>query len=202
LVHRIGFEQTDTTSLCILYGSGQELTGDPASAVRRRYNKADDRPNRLFVNGLHDWRLLQLCEVFSRTKRDPAYRRVPFVTDESGGWILQRQGLQFLSAACALSLTRSKRWCFAAVSVEHAPAATSNAAAFGVENRLEIGPAILGQWLNNYGHGFRRLTNERDFPVPSWPHCGDRQLSATMGSAKPHQLTRQGEVHGYSVRRH
>ena len=37
------------------------------------------------------------------------------------------------------------------------------------------------------------VTNERDFPVPSPQCCGDRQLSATMGRANSHQLTRKGK---------
>jgi hypothetical protein len=35
--------------------------------------------------------------------------------------------------------------------------------------------------------------NERDFPVPNGPHCGERQLSATMGStASPHLVVLPG----------
>ena len=37
------------------------------------------------------------------------------------------------------------------------------------------------------------LTNGRDFPVFSRPHCGDRRQSATMGSANSHQLTPKGK---------
>src|SRR5664280_1665064 len=39
----------------------------------------------------------------------------------------------------------------------------------------------------------KRLTNGRDFPVPDWPHCGDRRQSATMGSPNSHQLTSKGK---------
>lgn len=35
--------------------------------------------------------------------------------------------------------------------------------------------------------------NERDFPVPNWPHCGKRKLSATMGRPISHQLIRKGK---------
>ena len=41
--------------------------------------------------------------------------------------------------------------------------------------------------------GFCTLTNERDFPVPSYPRSGNRHRSATMGSANSHQLTRKGK---------
>lgn len=43
------------------------------------------------------------------------------------------------------------------------------------------------------GDGLCCLTNERDFSVLSYPQCGDRQRSATMGSANSHQLTRKGK---------
>ena len=39
----------------------------------------------------------------------------------------------------------------------------------------------------------KRLTNEKDFPVPIQPQSGNRPQSATMGSANSHQLTRKGK---------
>ena len=40
---------------------------------------------------------------------------------------------------------------------------------------------------------FAKPTNERDFSIPSEPRCGNRQRSATMGSANFHQLTWTGK---------
>lgn len=39
----------------------------------------------------------------------------------------------------------------------------------------------------------RRLTNERDVPVASWPRCGDRQRRAATGSANAHRFIRKGK---------
>ena len=59
-----------------------------------------------------------------------------------------------------------------------------------------IGAALGGKVVRaaRLMHGkASRITNGRDFPVSSWPLCGERQCSATMGSANSHQLTRKGK---------
>jgi hypothetical protein len=39
---------------------------------------------------------------------------------------------------------------------------------------------------------FSAPTNEREFPVPNLPHCGERQLGATVVGAFSHQLIGKG----------
>ena len=55
-------------------------------------------------------------------------------------------------------------------------------------------PFVFRLAAGRYGGDLRRLTNERNFPVPSQPRCGDRHSSATMGSSNFHQLTRKGKT--------
>ena len=53
--------------------------------------------------------------------------------------------------------------------------------------------AVRDHLRARYPHLAPAVTNERDFPVPSQPQCGDRHSSATMGSSNFHQLTRKGK---------
>ena len=55
-------------------------------------------------------------------------------------------------------------------------------------------PFVFRVAADRYGSDLRRQTNERDFPVPSQPRCGDRHSSATRGGSNFHQLTREGKT--------
>src|SRR5258708_3009967 len=85
-VHRVRFEQACALFPCVRNGSVQQRPGDALAAMLRGHYEADDRPDRLMVDGLHHGRAAEFGVFLAWAERDPADRIFAAVPDEAW-WI-------------------------------------------------------------------------------------------------------------------
>ena len=125
----------------VSHGTGKKRLRDSLPAVLRRNDKADDRPDGLIVDGLHDRRARQPRILFSRSNGNPTDGQLAPVADEAGRSPGFHESLQLSSVYFSPCGARWWRCLGAAQPVGHAPATSSDRATLGFEDRLEVGPA-------------------------------------------------------------
>src|SRR5689334_1233045 len=142
LVDRIGFDQRGSPRLGVGNGSLEERLCNTLAAVLGRHDEADDGPDGLVIHWLHHGRAFEPGVLLAWTDGDPADGDLAAIADEAGWSAGIDESLE--AGAVRLGPGHSRwRWlAFAAETISHAPAATSDRAPFGIEDRLEVEPAI------------------------------------------------------------
>ena len=124
------------------HGTGKKRPRDTLPAMLRRNDEADDRPDGLIVDGLHNGRACQPRILFSRSDRNPTDGHLVPIANQSG----RSSGFHepFELSPVYFSSCGARWWqCLgAAQPIGHAPATSSDRAALGFEDRVEVDPAF------------------------------------------------------------
>jgi hypothetical protein len=124
------------------HGTGKKRLGDSLPAVLRGNDEADDRPDWLIVDGLHDRRARQPRILFSRSNRNPTDGHFVPIANESRRPPGFHEFFQLSSVCFSPCGARWWRCLGAAQPIGHAPTTSSDRATPGFEDRLEVRPAV------------------------------------------------------------
>ena len=134
------------------HGTGKKRLGDSLPAVLRGNDEADDRPDGLIVDGLHDRRARQPRILFSRSNRNPTDGHFVPIANESRRPPGFHEFFQLSSVCFSPCGARWWRCLGAAQPIGHAPATSSDRATSRFEDRLKVGPALWRKGQNGELH--------------------------------------------------
>ena len=147
-IYWIGLDQLGSMLLGVSDRTGKKSLCDSVPPVFGRNNEADDRPDGLIVDGLHNGRACQPRILFSRSDGNPTDGHLAPVANESG----RTSGFhEFLQLSSVYFSPCGARWwrCLGAaqpIGQHQQPRATEQP--FGFEDRLEVDPALWREGQN------------------------------------------------------
>src|SRR5262249_34159212 len=133
-VDRISLDQSGAALPGVIDRSFEQGSGNALAPLLGGHDEADDRPDRLLIDGFHHRRPLQPGVILTRPQSYPADGSLSAIANEAGRVAAIHERFQFSAIGLGARLSW-RRWPRAASAISHAPATTGDRATFRVEDR-------------------------------------------------------------------